>query len=287
VSPQQRDLFVRLGAAVVATLVLAPVAGALLDKVPFHRVMTRIFLATLVIAFVVKRGHPRTWPDRLRAMGLAGPDRAPRFLAGLVSAILLTALLLALSWALGARTGAAPFGEPPPLGLHLLKAAAAALVVSFLEEILCRGYFLDVLGGGGSALIYAAAHYIRPLHGSAPADGFDPLLGVKRVHELLGSFHDARNLTLGIFSLFLFGLALNRLRERTGTLYVGIGLHAGLVFVLALYPRFLTSYPGAEAAWIHGGGRLHDGVLGTLMLGLLLLAAYRLPLPGFCTRRNT
>ena len=286
-SPRQRDLFLRLGAAVVATLVLAPPLGAVLDTVPFHRVMTRVFLGALVIAFLVKRGHPRTWPGKLRAMGLAGPDRLRRFLAGLAASILLTVLLLAVSWALGARTGAAPFVEPSPLGLHLLKAALAAVLISFLEEILCRGYFLDVLGGASSALIYAVAHFIQPLHGSAPADGFDPLLGVKRVAELLGSFHDARNLTLGILSLFVFGLALNRLRERTGTLYLGIGLHAGLVFVLDLYPRFLTSHPGAEAAWIHGGGRLHDGVLGTLMLGLLLLAAHRLPLPAFCTRRNT
>ena len=286
-NPAQRDLIVRLGAAVVATLVLAPPLGAVLDTVPFHRVMTRLFLGALVIAFAVKRGHPRTWPAKLRAMGLAGPDRFGRFLAGLLVSILLTVLLLAVSWALGGRSGAAPLVEPPPLALHLLKAALAAIVVSFLEEILCRGYFLDVIGGPASALVYAAAHYLRPLHGSAPADGFDPLLGVKRLPELCGSFHDARNLTLGLLSLFVFGLALNRLRERTGTRYLGIGLHAGLVFVLALYPRLLQSFPGAEAAWIHGGGRLHDGVLGTLMLGFLLLAARRLALPGFCTRRNT
>ena len=284
-SPAQRDLLVRLGAAVVATLVLAPLLGAVLETVPFHRVMTRLFLGSLVVAFVARRGHPRTWPGRLRAMGLSGPDRRRRFLAGLLASILLTALLLVVSWALGARTGAV--ADPPPLGLHLLKAALAAIVVSFLEEILCRGYFLDVIGGEMSALVYAAAHYIRPLHGSAPAGGFDPLLGVKRLPELLGSFHDARNMTFGLLSLFVFGLALNRLRRRTGTLYLGIGLHAGLVFVLALYPRFLTSHPGAEAACIHGGGRLHDGLLGVLMLALLLLAARRLPLPGFLTRRNT
>jgi hypothetical protein len=285
VTAAQRDLFIRLGAAVLATLVLAPVVGAVLDKVPFHRVMTRLFLGSLVIALAAGRGHPRTWPAGLRALGLSGPDRATRFLAGVGVSILLTAVLLAVSAALDGRSSAVP--EQPPLALHLLKATLAALVVSFLEEILCRGYLLDVIGGPASAAVYAAAHYLRPLHGSAPAAGFDPLLGFKRLPELLGSFHGARNLTLGLLSLFVFGLALNRLRARTGTLYLGIGLHAGLVLVLALYDRFLTGYPGAEAAWVHGGGRLHDGVLGTLMLGLLLLAAWRLPLPAFCTRRNT
>ncbi len=286
-SPAQRDLVVRLGAAVVATLLLAPVAGLLLDTVPFHRILTRLFLGTLVVAFVVRRGHPRTWPDKLRALGLSGPERGRRFALGLLVSALLTAALLALSWASGSRGAAV--GDLPPLGVHLLKAALAALVVSFLEEILCRGYFLDVIGGWGSALVYAAAHYLRPMHGSAPAagDAYDPLLGVKRLPELFGSFLDVRHATLGLLSLFVFGLTLNRLRERTGTLYLGIGLHAGLVFVLALYPRFLTSFPGPRAAWIHGGGRLHDGLLGTLMLGLLLLAAYRLPLPGFARGRNT
>lgn len=285
-SPAQRDLAVRLGAAVVATLVLAPVAGALLDTVPFHRVLTRLFLAALVVAFIVRRGHPRTWPARLRALGLAGPQRGRRFALGVAASVLLTVLLLALSWALGGRTAAV--GEFSPLVVHVLKAAAAALVVSFLEEILCRGYFLDVIGGWGSALVYAAVHYLRPQDSSAPAGTpYDPLLGVKRLPELGGSFLDPRLATLGLVSLFVFGLALNRLRQRTGTLYLGIGLHAGLVFVLALYPRFLTSFPGQRAAWIHGGGRLHDGVLGTLMTGLLLLAAWRLPLPRFCMRRNT
>lgn len=284
-SPARRDLFVRLAAAVAATLVLAPLLGAVLDTVPFHRVMTRLFLVALVVAFVVRRGPPRTWPARLRGMGLAGPERGRRFLAGLLASILLLALLLLVSWALGGRAGTV--AEPPPLGRHLLKAALAALVVSFLEEILCRGYFLDVIGGVPSALLYAAAHYLRPLQGSVPAGGYDPLLGVKRLPELFGSFGEPRYLTLGLLSLFAFGLALNRLRERTGTLYLGIGLHAGLVFALALYPRFLTSFPGTREAWIHGGGRLHDGLIGTLLLALLLLAAHRLPLPAFCTRRNT
>jgi len=285
VSAPQRDLLVRLGAAVAATFLLAPIVGALLPTVPFHRVMTRVFLGAFVIAVVVRRGHPRTWPDRLRAVGVKGPERARRFSTGVIVSILLTVALLAVSWGLGGRTGAV--GELPPLGLHVLKAALAALVVSFLEEILCRGYLLDVIGGVPSALIYAAVHYVRPLHGSAPADGFDPLLGFKRLPELLASFDDSRNVLLGISSLFVFGLALNRLRQRTGTLYLGIGLHAGLVFALAFYPRFLTSHAGAESPWIHGGGRLHDGLCGALMLGLLLLAAHRLPLPGFCTRRNT
>jgi membrane protease YdiL (CAAX protease family) len=276
VSRAQRGLLLRGGAAVTATLALAPLLGALLDTVPFHRIMTRTFLVALVIALAVRRGPPRTWPAKLRAMGLRGPERGRRFALGCFVSLVLVAVLLVVSWAVDGRAAA----EPHRVALlpHLAKACATALVVAWLEEILCRGYLLDVLGGAASALLYAAAHFMRPAAGSAPAAGYDPLLGIKRLPELFQAWGNAQNATLGLVSLFLFGLALNRLRERTGTLYLGIGLHAGLVLALALYVRILTGDPVGNP-WFFGGARLHDGVLGTGMLGALLVAAYLAPLP--------
>ena len=94
------------------------------------------------------------------------------------------------------------------------------------------------------------------------------------------SWLDPRIAGMGMVGLFLFGLALNRLRKRTGTLYLGIGLHAGLVFALAIYRRWVHGET-PESLWVHGGARLHDGLLGVLFLALVCLAAYRAPLPRF------
>jgi hypothetical protein len=147
----------------------------------------------------------------------------------------------------------------------------------------------DAIGGVASAALYSGAHYFRPLSGTAPAGPeYDPFLVLERASSMLEAWTVPRNATLGFFSLFLLGLALNRLRDRTGTLYLGIGVHAGLVFAVEAYRRIL--HPVTEkSAWIFGGPRLHDGMLGTLAIALLCLAVARLPLPGRSSleRRNT
>ena len=59
---------------------------------------------------------------------------------------------------------------------------------------------------------------------------------------------------------------------------MGIGVHAGLVFALKLYPRWVHAYPeGSE--WIWGANRLHDGVAGLFMLLTLWAIVKWAPLP--------
>lgn len=269
-----RHFLVRLGAAVFATLIAAPVAGALLAGVPFHRVMSRTFMVCVALAFLPGAGPPRGWPGKMRGLGLSGPDRAKRFAAGFAVSVLLLAVLLTISYLTGGRRAAPSCGSEWPR--HLAGALATGLIVSLIEEIACRGYLLTRLGGAASALLYAIVHYVRPLRGSAPAGDYDPLLAVRRLPEMFGAFGDLRNVTLGIGALFLFGLALNLMRRRTGTLYLGIGVHAGLVAGIDLSRRFLDPM-AAGSPWIHGGPRLYDGLFGAAGLLLLWLAARRLP----------
>jgi len=278
VTAAQRDLAIRVAAALVATVVLAPIAGLALPRIMFHRVLTRTFMASLVIAFLARRWQPRRWFEQARAAGLRGPGRLSRAGAGFTVAVVLFALTLAVSWALGGRQGAVA-RDSMSWAQHLLVAVATAAVVSFFEEWLFRGYLHDVIGGLGSAVVYAAVHNFRPVGATAPAgDTYRPLFALERAPELLGRWGEPREALLTLLGLFLFGLALNRLRERTGTLYLGIGVHAGLVFAINYYRRFLDGLPVRDP-WLHGGTRLHDGVLGVVMLVLLLAAARRAPLP--------
>jgi len=263
-------------------MLLAPIFGALFPAEPFHRVMSRTLQVGLVIALLIRRGSPRTWPAKVRAMGMRGPGRRGRFGAGFGVALLAMIAFLVLSWALGGR----PLHGPEhrlSLGAQLLEAAVAGLAVAFFEELLCRGYLKDTLGDMGSAVLFAGVHFFRPLHGSLPAgSGYHPLLAFARFSDLLESWTDPRLATLGFLGLWMFAMGLNRLRDRTGTLYLGIGFHAGLVFVLAFYRRYLEACTPLSP-WIYGGARLHDGLLGALVLGLFMLAAYRMPLPRrFC-----
>jgi membrane protease YdiL (CAAX protease family) len=270
------DFTLRTAAAFVAALALSPVLGLAFPEEPFHRMMTRTFQLALVVALVVRRGPVREWPAKLRAMGFRGPERRRRALLGAAVGVAAMSVLLLVSWAVGGR----PAVEGPhrlPLAVHLLRAAGTGIAVGLFEEIFFRGYLKDAIGGIASAGLYAVVHFNAPIGKTAPAgEGYDPLLAVKRLHEL-NAWTDPQRAGLGIPCLVILGLALNRLRERTGSLYVGMGLHAGIVFVLALYGRFLVMKP--DNPWIHGGGFARDGVLPLLALLLLLLASYRAPLP--------
>ena len=269
------DFALRLAGAFVAALVLSPIAGMLFPGEPFHRVMTRTFQGALLVALLVRRGPAREWPAKFRAMGFRGPERYRRVLLGAGVGVVAMALLLLLSWGLGGRTAAPEHRHT--LEVHLLMAMGTAVAVGLAEEIFFRGYLKDAIGGFASAVLYAVVHYIAPIGKTAGAGpGYDPLLAVKRLHEL-DAWTEPRRAFVGIPCLVVFGLALNRLRERTGTLYVGMGLHAGVVFVLAIYGRFLSLK--SSNPWVYGGSFARDGLLPLLALLLLLLASYRAPLP--------
>ena len=280
---KRTDFLIRVGVALVAALAISPVVGVLLPATPFHRVMTRCFLIALVVSLAWRALNPRTWPAKMREMGVRGPHRGRRFWAGAATALVLLTILLIVSWLLGGRIPPSkPFHQS--LLLHFLAAAGSGIGVGLFEEVFCRGYLKEVIGGPASAFLYASVHYFKPPHGSVPAgDAYDPLLAVKRFPELLGGFADVRNVTLGMLSLFLLGLTFNRLKDRTGSLFMGIGLHVGLVFGLSFFRRVLSDVPAGNA-WIYGGGRLYDGVLGTLLIALLLLVSRRAPLPGELSR---
>lgn len=278
-----QDFLVRLGVAILAMFLLSPLVAVFCAGVPVHRVMTRTLQVALVIALVVGRGPIRTWPGKLRAMGFRGPWRLRRAALGALPCLPLFVLVLGVSWALGGR----PY-EPDEHRLSLLAAVAGALAaavgVSLFEEILVRGYLKNTLGNVASALLFSAVHNLKPLARSAPTpEGFDPAFSLKHAGTLVEAWSDPRKATLGLLGLFLLGMALNRLRERTGSLYAGMGAHAGMVFVLALYPRWLEGESPGNL-WLFGGTRLYDGALGIAALVVLTALAYRAPLPPWARR---
>ena len=284
------DFFVRFGAAVLITLLLAPVVGWLFPHEKFHRILTRTFQAVFLVALIWPN-PPRVWVGKLRELGVRGPGRLPRFFSGFALAALLFGLLLLVSWALGGRVWrSSPF--PKSLASQILKACLIGVLVSLVEEVLFRGYLRRKMSGISSALIYALVHFLRPLNGSAPASrDFDPWLGFTRFGELLQGFTVLRNITLGVLSLFLIGMALNKLVERTGTLWAAVGVHAGLIFTVELYRRWFYDNPSVEwsgsNAWIFGGGRMHDGLLGCGMAALLWIIAAKAPLPRLLSKAGT
>ncbi len=285
------DFALRAGIAFVAAVALSPVLGVVFPEAPFHRVMTRTFQLALVVALVLRRGPVREWPGKLRAMGFRGPERRRRALLGAAVGASALVLVLAASWLLGGRVLAGP--HRVPFWKDLGEAILTAVFVSLFEEIFFRGYVKAALGTWASAAFFSAIHFVQPIGKTPPAGAsYDPFLAVKRLPEVFEAWTEPRRATLGFLCLFVLGLALNRLRDRTGTLYLGMGIHAGVVFVIQIYRRVLEGNPtipkeGAAEflgtpvpVWIHGDALMRGGgVLPLLALLLLLLASYRAPLP--------
>lgn len=271
------DFVVRLAAALLLTLALVPVMAMALPGVAFHRLLTRTLLILILVVFLPGRSSPRTWGESLRGMGLRGPGSAPRFLLGAAVSIVLFAIILVLSWVAGGRPLESPISSAWPRDLAV--AALTGVGVGILEETLWRGYLRGLLGVAASSILYATVHFLRPLAGSSVAPGpYDPFMAVRRLPEMFQALGEPRHLTLGLLSLFLLGMALCRLRERTGTLWLGMGLHAGFVLAIAVYRDFFA-VNATGSAWIYGGTRLHDGLLATAALALLFWLATRGALP--------
>jgi len=278
-TPAARSVYLKFLLAFAIAFALTPILAAYAFPAErWHRVATRTFLACVILVFAAGAGHPRHWIPKLRALGLDGPGRLRRVALGVAVSFALMATLLFVEWALGGR-GVFDGPHKRSFGTDLGRALFTAFNVSIIEEILCRGYLKATIGGTMSALLYAGAHYFRPMSGTKPADGYDPLLVLHRFPELLEGWTVPHHVTIGLLSLFLFGLALNRLRDRTGTLYLGMGVHFGVVLGLKLYTRWLERKADGSV-FIWGSSRLHDGLVGTIVMALFLLWAYRGRVPA-------
>jgi membrane protease YdiL (CAAX protease family) len=284
----RKQLLVNCGLALAAGFLLSPIFGLVLQNQPFHRVMQRTAMITFILLFLRTAGHPRTWWDKVQDLGLRGNRRFGRFMVGFLATGALMALLVVVQWMLGDRAAMVRGVPEEPMAVYLLKSLSKVLltatIVSFLEEILFRGYLLKTVGSVPCALFYSVVHFFTPIERLAPAGPhYDPLLAFKKFPLLLERFTDPRIATLGVLSLFLLGMALNTIRKRTGTLWACIGVHFGVVFFVFLYRIWLFDTPnrGDLGKWIYGHKRLHDGLLGTIAIALLYLGALTLPLPRF------
>jgi len=166
----------------------------------------------------------------------------------------------------------------------LLGAAASAVVVAVLEEILFRG---GIFGGLrrvvpwktallASSAIYALVHFLQgpqltgPIHWNS---------GFIAMGPMLAGFLDVYQLVPGFFSLTLAGVLLALAYQRTGNLYYSMGVHAGWVFCLKTFGS-LTAPAASPPAWssglssvnwFYGSGKLIDGWLTFIVMAAFLV----------------
>ncbi|ESQ15003.1 MAG TPA: CPBP family intramembrane metalloprotease [Chromatiaceae bacterium] len=230
------------------------------------------------------------WPFLTR-MGLAdwstlgfGIERSAflhSLFRGWLAGVLILLLLVASLLLLGVRVPHLPDGLP---GLILEKAIAAfigGLLIGLLEEAFFRGaLFTGIRRRNGlfsaliwSASLYALLHFMKP-HELPEGMEFDWTGTWFMLTHVFTSVAQWQHLD-SMVALFLAGLLLALVRERTGHIGWCIGLHAGWVFVIQLTRRLSNGDDAASLAFLAGD---YDGVIGwlaALWIGFLALLYWR------------
>lgn len=155
-----------------------------------------------------------------------------------------------------------------------VQALAAGLLIAWLEETFFRGALWSAIrrhGGWvpaavGSAVLYAIVHFMKPA-GLPAGMAFDWSGAFTMFTQVFVAGLDWQDLDSAA-TLFLAGLLLALVRERTGHIGWCIGLHAGWVWVIQITRKVTDPNPESPLAFLVGS---YDSFLGWLVLAWIAL----------------
>jgi membrane protease YdiL (CAAX protease family) len=157
-------------------------------------------------------------------------------------------------------------------------------VVALVEELIFRAALFGILRQtlawpvalAVSSAVYASVHFLQKPPAPLPIDW---LSGIRLLPELCRIPPDGLGLAPAFLTLFLAGAILALAYQRTGTLFMSIGLHAGWIFWLTTY-RLLTQEAPRASRSIWGSDKLIDGWLPFFMLAVVLAGLWRMGRPA-------
>lgn len=244
----------------------------------------KFFHRGLLIAAIVLLWPTARWLKipNVRALGIE-PNPCPwrDAATGFAAAFLMMAVLAATLLTLGVVT----FKESVP-PFAFVKIAVSAGTVSFLEEWLFRGAILGLLARAmppyaalfASSALFSILHFLKP--DTAP---FTQPVGWLSAFSLIpGAFAQFSQpwVVLGGFTtLFFVGWILGWARLQTRSLWMSIGIHAGLVLGIMSFSKATRRLMSVEETLPWFGGDLKVG-LGSvavvlMMSGIIWLALRR------------
>ncbi|MGV3533779.1 MAG: CPBP family intramembrane glutamic endopeptidase [Chthoniobacteraceae bacterium] len=241
-----------------------------LSETEFQKFFNR---AALVAAIVLLWPTVRALRIRsTRELGLQPDEYRGRHL---VAGFALAAGLVAIMALFYIQFGIYRWKSDLPWGA-LPKLALTAVTVAVLEECLFRGAILGLFRRAMrpySALFWTTAIFAI-LHFLKPEDDVDVgtvtwLSGFELVPKVFHQFAEPMTVLAGFTTLFVLGWLCGYATLRTRSLWMAIGIHAGVVFVKMSFSKF-TKRQEEFLPWI--GSKLEVGLVpvGALLLGLLL-----------------
>jgi membrane protease YdiL (CAAX protease family) len=247
----------------------------------FGKVMRRILMVVALIVFLVFRKSLR-----FGALVSSGLKIRPGFLRQFLFGFLLAGLPLLIYYGLGLLTGAwiihIDYDSAGVTILYIIKYALIGCLIGVIEEILFRGFVLQSFLESMSlpvavcacSLIYSMLHFFKA--DVFVSTGFQPFVGFVTIAQFFKPifFEFFKNLP-AIIGLFLVGVVLSYAFIKTKSLYLSIGLHTGMVFMMKVDGMFLVRVR-EKLGWLFGDSKLVTGVLVWFLLIFILFVIKRI-----------
>ncbi|MGR3303556.1 MAG: lysostaphin resistance A-like protein [Candidatus Scalindua sp.] len=243
----------------------------------FGKVMRRILMVVTLIVFIVFRKSLRF--GTLVSSGLKlRPGAFRQFLLGLSLAVLSILIYYGIGLITGAWIIHLDYDSAGVIIFSLVKYALIACLIGVMEEIFFRGFLLQSFMENMSlpmavcvcSLIYAVLHFFRA--DVFVSTGFQPFVGFATMAQFFKPlfFHLAKNLP-AIIGLFLVGVVMSYALIRTKSLYLSIGLHSGMVFMVKADTMFISRIREKLVLLFGGGSKLITGIIIWVFLICILL----------------
>ncbi len=201
---------------------------------------SRFFDRSILFAAIVLLVPFIPWIGPFPALGLRG-NRC--FLAQVLTGFLLAIICIGTLAAGLLITRVAWLKHPLPWAV-LPNLLITALAVSLIEETLFRGIFLGILRRSLSrsaavvvvAVLFSTVHFIRPARDQiADVRWYS---GFEMLPTVFGQFSNPGLLLGGFTTILILGLMLGHAALQTRSLWLPIGLHAGIVFGKITFNKF-------------------------------------------------
>jgi membrane protease YdiL (CAAX protease family) len=201
----------------------------------------------------------------------------PQHLIYLTCGLITGALVLGTLGIVLDLTGAAvPKDSAISAGKLFSKAMIPALGAGVIEELVFRGLILGLwlraysmrTAWIGSSVMFSFVHFLSPPDGMEIADPRAWHAGFEILASTLGHFTNPLFFVTDFATLVLLGLILGWCRLRTYSLWLPIGLHAGLVFALKTFSMLRHLDPESPLHPWFIGGDLKSGILPLVFLGI-------------------
>ncbi|KHE91695.1 MAG: hypothetical protein SCABRO_02584 [Candidatus Scalindua brodae] len=247
----------------------------------FGKVMRRILMVVALVVFLVFRKSLR-----FGALVSSGLKIRSGFYRQFLFGFVLAGVPLLIYYGLGLLTGAwiihIDYDSAGVTILYIIKYALIGCLIGVIEEILFRGFVLQSFLESMSlpvavcacSLIYSLLHFFKA--DVFVSTGFQPFVGFTTMAQFFKPifFEFFKNLP-AIIGLFLVGVVLSYAFIKTKSLYLSIGLHTGMVFMMKVDGMFLVRVR-EKLGWLFGDSKLVTGVLVWFFLLLILFVIKRI-----------